>query len=101
MLAGMDGVKYKLQELQLEPGDVVFLYTDGVTEATNVSNELYGMDRLVEALNTCAGTAEKHILSTVRGSVDTFVGSAPQFDDLTMLSITYNGPGDRTADQKQ
>ena len=101
VLGGMEMSRYKEYEMTMKPGDSLFVYTDGVTEATNSGSELYGMDRLVEALNSCAGTAERQVLSTVRGSVDTFVGSAPQFDDLTMLSMTYNGPAEQTAEQKQ
>lgn len=100
-LCGMDISRYKEYELVMKPGDSLFVYTDGVPEANNASNELYGMERLVEALNSCADTEAKQVLRTVRSSVDAFVGSAPQFDDLTMLGMTYNGPGDRTADQQQ
>lgn len=97
VLGGMEMSRYKEYELVMKPGDSLFVYTDGVPEATNAGNELYGMERLVEALNSCAGTEAERVLSTIRGSVDTFVGSAPQFDDLTMLGMTYHGPTEKTS----
>ena len=93
VLAGMDGMMYKEQELTLEPGDVMFLYTDGVTEATDAHDELYGDDRLVNALNTTYedGISMNDICVRIKEDVDTFVGEAPQFDDMTMLAIRFKG----------
>lgn len=91
VLAGMEGIKYRLQEIQLEPGDIIYLYTDGVTEATNSSNELYGEDRLLNILNSTEFTDMKALCDTVKADVDKFVGDAEQFDDITMLGFMFNG----------
>lgn len=91
VLAGMEGSRYKRNEIQLFPGDEIFLYTDGVTEATNGEEELYGEDRLLEALNQNAGQSVEERLQTVKESVDKFVGDAPQFDDMTMLTVKFYG----------
>lgn len=91
VLAGMEGVRYREYELKLNPGDSLFVYTDGVTEATNASNELYGTKRMLDALNLGRDTGCAGLLQTVRKDIDTFVGEAPQFDDITMLSMIYKG----------
>ncbi len=91
VIGGMDGAKYKEYELQMEPGSKLFLYTDGVPEATSADKELFGTDRMLEALNTSPGTSPKEILENVRKSVDGFVREAEQFDDLTMLCLEYYG----------
>lgn len=91
VLAGMPGVPYKTQEIQLEPGDTVFLYTDGVTEATNADTELYGDDRLKAALNSQKFDSVKDLCSYVKADVDAFVGDAPQFDDITMVAFRFQG----------
>lgn len=91
ILAGMEGIKYRLQELQLQPGDIIFLYTDGVTEATNASNELYGEERLQKILNSRDFDSMEELCTAVRQDVDKFVGDAEQFDDITMLAFKYNG----------
>ena len=88
---GMDGLVYKEYELQLEPGSRLFLYTDGVPEATNAANELFGTERMLEALNRAPERRPEEILAGVRGAVDAFVGEAEQFDDLTMLCVEYRG----------
>ena len=69
----------------------MFVYTDGVPEATDKNNVLYGTDRMLEALNKDLGASSEELLINVKSSVDEFVGNAPQFDDLTMLSFTYLG----------
>lgn len=91
VLAGMDGMSYKMQELHLEPGDIIYLYTDGITEATNSSNELYGEERLQKALNSRDFESMKELCKFVKDDVDAFVGDAPQFDDITMLAMKYVG----------
>lgn len=91
ILAGMEGVRYKMQELKLEPGDIIYLYTDGVTEATNASNELYGEERLIEALNSREFDNMKDLCQFIKSDVDSFVGDAPQFDDITMVALKYIG----------
>ena len=89
VLGGMDGIKYRKNELQLEEGDSIFLYTDGVTEATNASNELYGEERLSAMLDSVAHLDSQTICKRVKQNVDMFVGEAPQFDDITMFCLKY------------
>jgi sigma-B regulation protein RsbU (phosphoserine phosphatase) len=89
VLAGMEGMKYRAGSMTLEPGDKIFQYTDGVTEATNVNNELYGMDRLGAILNKVKEKTPHEILPAVKQDIDEFVGEAPQFDDITMLCLEY------------
>ena len=86
--------KYKNEELMLKKGDSIFVYTDGVAEATNAENVLFGTERTLEALNSAPDSLPRDILKNVRTAVDDFVGNAPQFDDLTMLCIRYYGNGD-------
>lgn len=92
VLGGMDMTRYREYELQLQPGARLFVYTDGVAEASNTKDELYGTQRMIDALQTCPDGTPEEILTRVRDSVKEFVGSAPQFDDLTMLCLRYNGP---------
>lgn len=90
--------KYKNTELRLKKGDSIFVYTDGVAEATDANNALFGTERTVEALNAIPENAtQKEILEGVRAAVDAFVKEAPQFDDLTMVGLKYNGPQDDAA----
>ena len=91
IIGGMPGVKFKEYEVKLEKGSKLFVYTDGVAEATNAVDELFGMDRTVAALNEAKDCSPKEILENVKNRVDEFVGDAPQFDDLTMLCIEYKG----------
>ena len=90
VLAGMEGVKYRMGELTLSEGDRLFLYTDGVTEATDEENGLYGESRLLDFMNDNAGVRGDVLLPALKNSIDEFVGAAPQFDDITMLMIDYN-----------
>lgn len=92
VLAGMEGVRYRAGSLTLQPGDKLFQYTDGVTEATDAGNNLYGMDRLSEALNAHASESPQQICAAVRADIDAFVKDAPQFDDITMLCLEYKQP---------
>ena len=98
VIGGLADVCYREYELQLEKGDKLFLYTDGVTEATDEKGELFGTERMLGALNACADSSPREILTGVRDAVDAFVGEAEQFDDMTMLCLTYKGPNPR---QKQ
>jgi len=91
VIGGLDGAKYKQYELSLDPGSKLFLYTDGVPEATNGENELFGTERMLAALNENSGASPEELLNNVRRAVDGFVKDAEQFDDLTMLGLEYNG----------
>lgn len=91
VLAGMEGIRYRKNELQLQAGDAIYLYTDGVIEATNLENKLYGEDRLYAALEKNKELGAQTICDEVKHDVDSFVGDAPQFDDITMLALKYNG----------
>ena len=101
VLGGVDGMRYKEYELLFAPGDELFLYTDGVTEASNLSRELFGSNRMVEALNASSRAADG-VLETVKSRLDEFVGEAEQFDDITMLCFRYLGSAvrKRTIDAK-
>lgn len=90
-VATIEGIKFRDQEFKLNPGDSLFVYTDGVTEATNADGELFGEQRLVDALNRDEKASASDILKHVREDVDEFVGNAPQFDDLTMVCFKYYG----------
>ena len=94
VLAGMDGVRYRMGELTLCPGDRIFLYTDGVTEATNKDNQLYGEDRLISFMNRNSTVEATVLLPALKGDIDSFVGEAPQFDDITMLMFDYKSKGE-------
>ncbi len=87
MLAAMDGTWYSDSTVDLVRGDRLFLYTDGVTEATNASNELYGEERLLSFVQKLHESDSKIIISKVREEINAFVGDAPQFDDITMLEF--------------
>ena len=89
VLAGMEGVRYRVGELKLNPGDRLFLYTDGVPEATNVENKLYGEERLLTFMNQNASAEATELLPALKANIDEFVGEAPQFDDITMLMFDY------------
>ena len=80
--------------MQLEPGDKIFVYTDGVPEATAASGEMFGLERMTDALNTCADGSPDEILRTVKSAVDEFVGDAEPFDDMTMMCLEYKGCGE-------
>ena len=89
ILAGMEGVRYRVAELTFNPGDRVFLYTDGVPEATNIENKLYGEDRLLDFMNQNATTDAISLFPALKANIDEFVGEAPQFDDITMVMLDY------------
>lgn len=91
VIGGMSGMNYPRYELQLQPGDKLFVYTDGVPEATSSDKQLFGTDRMIEALNRAPEGTPKQILENVQQAVDEFVGDAEQFDDLTMLCLEYRG----------
>lgn len=87
VVGGMEGISYTGREITLHAGDKLFLYTDGVPEATNAAEELFGEERMLDALNQCAEMSPRETLAEVKRSIDAFVGEADQFDDLTMLAF--------------
>ena len=97
-VATMDEIRFKEHEFELRPGDALFVYTDGVTEATNASEELFGEKRTVEALNRIPHAEARTLLETTQAAISEFVGDAMQFDDMTMLCLEYFGPEGKNAD---
>ncbi len=90
-LSTIEGIPFKEHEFKVEPGDSLFVYTDGVTEATSIDEELFGEERMLEALNMNIDAGTARILPAVKEAIDGFVGEAPQFDDITMLIFKYKG----------
>ena len=89
VLAGMEEMNYRCGSLNLVPGDKIFQYTDGVTEATDANEQLYGMERLEAVLNRNTGKKPEELLPLIKADIDAFVGEAPQFDDITMLCLEF------------
>lgn len=89
-LGAMEMSKYKEEEICLGKGDILFVYTDGVAEATNAENELYGTDRMLAALSKNCDRNCKDIILSMQNDINLFVGDAPQFDDITMLVFRMN-----------
>ena len=91
IVGGMENIRYKEYEMTLKPGSKLFVYTDGVPEATNASNEMFGTGRMLDALNKDPAASPQMILRHVREAVDDFVKGAEQFDDITMMCVEYKG----------
>lgn len=91
VVGGMEGMAYKDYELALHPGDVLFVYTDGIPETNNEKEEFYGTERLTQALNDTGSDDSTVLIDAMSKSTSAFRGSAEQFDDMTMLCIRYNG----------
>lgn len=91
VIGGFEEMTYSNYEIQFKPGDKLFVYTDGIPEATNSEQKLFGLDKLVSTLNQNKDDNVKDLVAHVHGAVDEFVGQADQFDDLTMLAFTYLG----------
>ena len=89
VLAGMEGMMYRANEMTLGRGDRIFLYTDGVTEATDKNEALYGEDRLLSYIDENKNLKAEALLSGLKEDIDLFAGDAPQFDDITMLVFDY------------
>ena len=89
VLAGMEGMRYRSNEMTLSRGDRIFLYTDGVTEATDTNEALYGEDRLLSYIDKNKSQEAEALLSGLKEDIDLFAGDAPQFDDITMLVFDY------------
>jgi len=94
-----DKYRFRNHTMQLQPGDAIFQYSDGVTEATDANEELFGEERLIDALNGSPSTSPGKILPFVRKQIAEFVKDAPQFDDITMLGLRYIG--NKAANDKQ
>lgn len=94
VIGGMEGLKYHSYELHIAPGTKLFLYTDGLPEATDAKKQMFGTDRILEVLNNSAEQDPEQILNAVTDAVNNFVKDAEQFDDLTMLCLHYKGPGE-------
>ena len=90
-VATLEGLKFRQNEFDLHSGDTLYLYTDGVAEATNQDDMLYGTDRMLEALNMTKNYSAEEVLISMKKSVDDFTGEVPQFDDITMLCLKYYG----------
>jgi sigma-B regulation protein RsbU (phosphoserine phosphatase) len=91
VIGGMDEIHFKEYELVLQPGAKLFVYTDGVPEATNGADEMFGTERMLDALNREKDDDPEQVLRNIHASVDRFVQGAEQFDDLTMMCIEYRG----------
>lgn len=89
VLGAMDGVRYREYEIQMEPGTKLFVYTDGLSEATNGSTVQFGTDRTIDALRGREDGSPEELVRAVLDAVEAFVADAPQFDDLTMLCVEY------------
>ena len=94
-VATIEGMRFREHDFQLNPGDSLFVYTDGVAEATNANDELFGGERTIDALNVNPDANPEEVLSNVMHGIDAFVAGAEQFDDITMLCVKYNGPAER------
>ena len=88
----MEGIRFEQHEFHLNPGDSIFVYTDGVAEATNGDDELYGTERMLSALNSEPDAQPEQVLGNVMNDITGFVDGAEQFDDITMLCFRYMGP---------
>lgn len=104
-VAAMEGMHFREHPFHLYPGDSLFVYTDGVTEAVNKDNVLFGEKRLLEALNAsikhCNSTdiSQKCIVNNVKKSIASFAGNTPQFDDITMMGFRYSGSDPEVHDE--
>ena len=91
-LGAMKDMTYQAYDLHLDPGDCLYIYTDGVPDAINVNEEQYGIERMLKALNTYKEASMEGLLRAVKSDLDDFVGEAHHFDDITMTGFRYNGP---------
>ncbi len=91
VMAAMEDTVYKQQSYEMKKSDTLFLYTDGVTEATNSENKLFGDDRLLETIKKSGDLDTANTCTFVKKEIDKFVQDVPQFDDITMLAVKFNG----------
>lgn len=95
IIGAMEDVVYREYETKIEPGSKIFVYTDGLPEAADSRNRMFTTERMLEVLNRDPEAKPEEILKSIRTAVDSFVGKAEQFDDLTMMCVSYNGPADQ------
>ena len=91
-LGAMKDMTYQAYDMHLDPGDCLYVYTDGVPDAINVKEEQYGIENMLKALNTYKEASMEGLLKAVKYDLDDFVGEADQFDDITMIGFRYCGP---------
>lgn len=91
VIGGIEGTKYKEYTLEFKPGDKIFLYTDGVPEATDDKDQMFGTERMIESLNRSLGDTPEQTIKNLRADINDFVNGAEQFDDLTMMCLEYKG----------
>ncbi|GEM_PF-5498197 len=89
VLGGMEGMKYKEHSMKLEKGDIMCLYTDGVTEAEDAKHTLFGNDRLLACCENRSDDTAEEIIRNIKNSVDVFIDGNSQFDDMTMLCFKW------------
>ena len=94
VIGGMKNARYRQYDLMLKKGSKIFVYTDGVPEAVNINNEMFGTDRMIDAINENRDKNPEEEIKAVREAVDAFVGEAERFDDMTMLCLEYTGKRD-------
>ena len=100
VLGGMENMKYTEYEIQMTPGSKIFVYTDGVPEATDAKEAMYGTDRLLAAMNEEPDASPEKIINNIKESVDKFVDNAEQFDDITMMCVEYKAGKDDHREQQ-
>ena len=91
-LGAMHNMKYTGYDLHLDPGDCLYVYTDGIPDAININEEQYGIARMLDALNTYKDASMEGLLQAVKADQDAFVDGADQFDDITMIGFRFKGP---------
>jgi sigma-B regulation protein RsbU (phosphoserine phosphatase) len=91
LVGALEGLSYQTAELVLAPGDSLFLYTDGVTEASNRNGELFSEDRLKDSLQGRQSAAPREVIEVIKARVESFAAGAPQADDIAMLMIRFQG----------
>ena len=93
-LAAMENLEYEDERMKLEPGDCIFLYTDGVPEAKRSTGERFGIDRMLDVLNRNRSASPKNLLYYVTSEIEEFADDIDPFDDITMMNIVWKGRGD-------
>lgn len=100
MLGALEGITFEDEHYKLEPGDALFVYTDGVPEANNKDEKMFGEEKLESVLSTVLREdTSQDVMNKVRSAVDVFVGTAPQYDDLTMLCLVMNKKSEENTDK--